>query len=368
MSIVQGAAAASPSLLEVTHHGQKHLGKLEAKSANMCWLMERDGRLAQFEISQIDSIRTAAPRFREYSLAELRDQLRRVMPKQFRIDGTGHFLICAEKNSRRIGEICEDTYRTFHRYFTVRGFKISPPQFPLVIIVFPDRASFVAYCRKDGIEPPSGLLGYYMRLTNRVALFEGGRSLNAQLEPSAADRDRSVWRANGARSPLTQWWKAICTTRSFTRRRTRSLSTRGSTRGSDRRRNGWSKGWRPCSRPPASAIRRKRLPKLRINRGRYLWFGNYMQTRRRPHSLDDFVSSDDLYSSATLDAYSEGWALTFFLAETRHASYGRYLKTIAQRNPLKAYTAADRLADFHRAFGDTKTLETDFLRFFEKLK
>ena len=76
-------------------------------------------------------------------------------------------------------------------------------------------------------------------------------------------------------------------------------------------------------------------PKTRINRSRYVWFGNYMQSRRQPHSLADFVANDDLYSSATLDAYSEGWALTFFLAETRHASYGHYLKLIVQRNPLK---------------------------------
>ena len=80
------------------------------------------------------------------------------------------------------------------------------------------------------------------------------------------------------------------------------------------------------------------------------------------------MATDDLYSSATLDAYAEGWALTFFLAETRHASYGRYLKLIVQRNPLKAYSAAERVADFRRAFGDVNALETDYLRFFEKLK
>ncbi len=30
-------------------------------------------------------------------------------------------------------------------------------------------------------------------------------------------------------------------------------------------------------------------PKSRINRSRYVWFGNYMQSRRKPHSLADFV-------------------------------------------------------------------------------
>ena len=101
-------------------------------------LADAAGRSALvYPINEIDSIRTVAPRFREFSLADLRDELRRTLPKQFRIDGTGHFLICATKNSHHFGEICEDTYRTFYRYFTVRGFKISQPEFPLVSSSFP---------------------------------------------------------------------------------------------------------------------------------------------------------------------------------------------------------------------------------------
>jgi hypothetical protein len=44
------------------------------------------------------------------------------------------------------------------------------------------------------------------------------------------------------------------------------------------------------------------------------------------------------------------------------------LKLIVQRNPLKAYSAVERVADFRKAFGDVKALESDYLRFFEKLK
>jgi hypothetical protein len=84
--------------------------------------------------------------------------------------------------------------------------------------------------------------------------------------------------------------------------------------------------------------------------------------------LKDFVATDDLYTSATLDAYAEGWALTFFLAETRHGSYGRYLKTLVARNPLLVYTDDERVADFRKAFGNLKSLEAEYVRFFENLK
>ncbi len=369
LSFAQAAAAASPSLLEVTTHAQKYLGKLEAKGSNACWLMERDGKLSFLEINQIDSIRTVAPHFHAFSLAELRDQLRRVLPKQFRIDGTAHFLICVEKNGYRIGEICEDTYRTFHRYFTVRGFKISQPEFPLVIIVFPDHASFVEYCHKDGIQPPAGLLGYYMRLTNRVALFDAGENLNALLKPeparaplaTASPHDSAVRFDGMVEGNLHD--TIVHETTHQCAFNTGLHSRIGPT-------PKWViEGLATMFEAPGIRDSQKSAsPKSRINRSRYVWFGNYSQSRRKPHSLADFVATDDLYSSATLDAYSEGWALTFFLAETRHASYGRYLKSIAQRNPLKAYPAAERVADFRKAFGDLKTVETDYLRFFERLK
>ena len=84
--------------------------------------------------------------------------------------------------------------------------------------------------------------------------------------------------------------------------------------------------------------------------------------------MKEFVASDDLYASATLDAYAEGWALTFFLAETRHGSYGRYLKTLVNRNPLYVYDDKERVADFRKSFGDLKSLETEYVRFFENLK
>ena len=87
----------------------------------------------------------------------------------------------------------------------------------------------------------------------------------------------------------------------------------------------------------------------RINRSRYLWFENYLKSRRLPHSLKDFVATtDDLYASATLDAYAEGWALTFFLAETRHGSYGRYLKRVSWP-AIRCWftrTGEERVADF----------------------
>ena len=69
------------------------------------------------------------------------------------------------------------------------------------------------------------------------------------------------------------------------------------------------------------------------------------------------------------DAYSEAWALTFFLIETRPRSYAAYLRTIAARDPLRAYPAEDRIADFKNTISkELPLLEAEFLRFIAAIK
>ncbi len=66
MLLCAGAVfAAPPSLLEVTWHGEKLLGKLEAKGSNACWLLQRDGQLSfiRDQRDRLDSHgRSAVPR------------------------------------------------------------------------------------------------------------------------------------------------------------------------------------------------------------------------------------------------------------------------------------------------------------------
>jgi hypothetical protein len=104
--------------------------------------------------------------------------------------------------------------------------------------------------------------------------------------------------------------------------------------------------------------------KTRINHDRYVWFGNFQKERRKPKSLEAFIASDDFFKSNPLDAYSQAWALTFFLVETRSRQYARYLQITSARNPFAEYPPEAREADFKQAFGSNLVLlEAEFLRF-----
>ncbi len=108
----------------------------------------------------------------------------------------------------------------------------------------------------------------------------------------------------------------------------------------------------------------------RINPERLKWFQEYRTSRRQGTILDLISREDELYQANPLDFYSEAWAFTFYLSEARRPDYVRYLKRIAERDPLDpTYTADERVADVQAVFGrDLRWLETQFLRFMDKLE
>ena len=116
-----------------------------------------------------------------------------------------------------------------------------------------------------------------------------------------------------------------------------------------------SRGWRSIGQ----------VSKLRLNQ-----FRDY--SRRRPHnSLQMLVTNDDrLRDTATaVDAYSEAWAMTYFLLKQRPEEYVNYLQTLSQKAPQHWDDAEARWKDFRDAFGpDLNRLEAEFQRYISKLR
>jgi hypothetical protein len=350
-----------PAFLELTVLDKIERGKLVAMDQSTAWVMARDGRLSELAVEDIKSFRRLTPRFQPFSSAQLRDALRREFGKDFEVAGSEHYLVCAPPGkAREYAQLFEEIYRTFHGYFSVRGFRMSPPEFPLVAIVFPDHKSFDDYCKRDELRAFPGLMGYYLRASNRVALFDpaGSKTSSTGTELNTASRMDAAIEADLASTIVHEATHQVAFN-------TGLHSRIGET-------PKWIiEGLATVFESPgvrASASARGRAFH-RINRDRYLWFQSYAQSRRKPKSLAAFVSADYKFQSSALDAYAEAWALSFYLIETRPSKYAQYLKTIATRDPLKAYSKEERLDDFQKAFGnDLEMLEADFLRFISRLE
>ena len=222
--------------------------------------------------------------------------------------------------------------------FRTRGLDVSEPEFPLVAIVFPDQARFVEYCKTERMPVQPGLVGYYFPASNRVAMYQ---------RPNSDDVDGTVIHEathqiafnTGVHSRLADHPKWVVEGLAMVFESEGVRSRQGHSSSIDR-----------------------------VNRERYLWFQEYRKSRRAENSLVTLVSENQSFDKSTLDAYSEAWALTFFLLETRPADYAKFLKILAARKPLIPYNSESRLADFTAVFGkDLKELDTRFLRFINRL-
>jgi hypothetical protein len=344
--------------------------------------MGQDGQLHGVMNDKVKKYRQVAPQFNVWSASVLRDQLRREFGKSYDVVGTRHYTVCAigEKKARTYAETLEELYRSFHMYFSVRGFKMNEPEFPLVAVVFPEYGSFASYAQAEKVSVSQNLRGYYLNTSNRIALYEDANGLQSQNElPFDVPVRLGL---EGGISPFTPHltsdfrarpWEAIEATLKDTMIHEGTHQVAFNT--GLHSRIGATPKWvveGMATVFEAPGIRNSSANsgvKTRINRDRFIWFGNYSKSRRKPRSLESFLASDDAFKTDVLDAYSEAWAFSFFLIETRPRPYADYLRTIAARDPLLVYSAQDRVADFKQTVSkELPLLESEFLRFIAQIR
>jgi len=384
------AAVGSEPLLELKTGDATFVGKSLGHNNKVCWLMSQDGRVDSVSLKRVTSFRQVSSEFKCYSAQEMRDHLQREFGNEFEVVATTHYLVCATRSqAAQYAKVFEEIYRGFHAYFSTRGFKITEPEFRLVAIVFPDHKAFGEYARKDGVTAAPGLVGYYHQTSNRTALFDSKtaalslreRVPGPQTEAFSTDRLfrsipdlRNLTFADGRTWCADQTWHGTIQADlkdTIVHEATHQVAFNTGLHSRIGDNPVWVlEGLATVFEAPGVRSRSNRYDvDSRINTERFLWFGDFVNRRRTQKSLAKFIASDTPFKTAVLDAYSQAWALTFFLLETRPSDYARYLKRIAEHNPLEPYTAKQRVNDFKNIFGDdVERLEVEFLRFISRLK
>jgi hypothetical protein len=374
--------AADP-VLELNVGDTSYVGCAVAHDDNVCWLAHTDGRISRVDVADVTSFRKLSDEFRGMSALEARNQLRGQFGPGWKIVGTGHYLVCTStENGRHYAQHFEDIYGSFRKYFTMRGFDLPEPRFPLIAIVFANERDFITQCRDDEVGWIPGLLGYYSRSTNRICLFED-HSDYVQFDlppwrfPFSTDTTSTLSELRlPTRSTHIAWVGNVDATveaslkDTIVHEATHQLAFNLGLHS----RIGDPPKWMVeglATMFEAEGTRRNTggSAAQRINEERFWWFNQYRQQRRRSGSLGVLVSLEDVPGANILDFYAEAWALTFFLAETRPRQYIEYLRRVAERDPLDDYTPGQRLDDFMSVFGsDLPRLEVDMLRFIDDLQ
>ncbi len=345
--------------VELAVDGVDYQGRKWCSDNEFCWLLGRDGKLHCLTLSEVTAFRQLGPIFRPSSTSELRKQLVDEFGKSFEVEASGQHVVVAPKGqSRGCLTVVDATAKSFQAFYNRRNIKLDKVETPLITIVFPTQKEFMAYCGQDQLKKTNGLRGYYHPTTNRVALYLDSPPGKGPTKPEQA--------------PVIGAQQYGTFRDTLAHETTHQLGFNGGLHS----RFGDDPVWlvegmamlfegdanRDDSKKTTTAFQR-------VNRERFVWFLEYKATRRKQHALEEFVASDYLFTDQTLDAYSEAWALTFFLAESRPSQLAGYLKKLANRTETGSYTPGRRLDDFKASFGrDLLVLETQYLKFMQGLE
>ncbi|MHB1033623.1 MAG: DUF1570 domain-containing protein [Pirellulales bacterium] len=335
-----------PWTLQVEVRGAVIEGTPLAWSERQVLVLGRDGRLWDFKPSEAKNFRKMSSTFRPYSAAEVRDLVYRQLGRQFEVSGTSHYLVAHPAGERDLwADRFEDLYRSFVHYFSVRGFELAEPQFPLVAVVYSRREDFEQAAVRGGVRAGSGVIGFYSLATNRISLYDVGNG-----HGTAKD-----WRQNAA---------------TILHEATHQLAFNTGIQNRFAETPQWiAEGLATLFENPSVADSRSngRLGD-RINRQRWADFKREAESRLTPDTLAALVESDRPFRENALAAYAEAWAFTFYLVEIEPRNYAEYLRRVARRAPFRPYPASERLADFTAVFGDDFPLmHAHFVRFLKNL-
>jgi Protein of unknown function (DUF1570) len=332
---------------ELELHGKRIEGMPLAWSPQEIDLLERDGRLLSFSPHEAANYRQSSSSFQCYPASVLRSRLAQDLGKGFEVTSTGHYLVAHPAGDRvNWSQRFEDLYRSFAIYFSVRGFNIKNPEFPLIAVVYPNQQEFMRAAAAEGSGVTSDVLGFYSQISNRIMLYDhgGGNGNSADWQQNAATIIHEATHQTAFNTGIHRRFAVS------PRWLVEGLGTMFEAPGV----------WDSRAHPGRED---------RINRGRFEQFRQHTLPRWKPGALQSLVGSDRIFDADAQAAYSEAWALSFFLIETQPRKYCDYLALTAKRPVFETYSSAQRLADFTSIFGgDFRMLEARFLRFMAELK
>ncbi len=328
-------------------------------------LQTRDGTIWIAQPKEIVGRSADDQPFVPYRHDELADRLLPQLPPGFDVHQTAHYVILYSTSpayARWCGALFERLHMAFTNYWKRKGFKLTQPEFPLVAVVFADKASYVRFARDEVGQAVGSVVAYYSLRTNRITMYD---LTGVEAYGAAAGRTNTAAQINRILSRPG----AMPTVATIVHEATHQIAYNSGlqTRYSDCPL--WvsegiamyfetpdltsSRGWRGIGQ-----VNTLRLDRFR----RYLF-------HRPADSLGQLLTDDDRLrdSQSAADAYAETWALTYFLIQKYPRQYVAYLEVLSKKKPQVWDDAPTRLKEFRQAFGlEPARIDQEMVRFYSR--
>jgi len=353
---------------KVTFRHQDHSLQVEGKvlaedRQGGVLLLGRDGRMWTIGADELLQRETTPEPFIPFSKEELGKRLLAELGPGFQLYSTKHYLICyntSDAFARWTGAMFERLYRAFHTFWKRKRFQLHEPEFPLVALVFADRASFERYAREALGDAVKEVIGFYNQRTNRMVLVDlTGVAPQRRRYMTSREIRRLLSRPGAERTVATVIHEATHQIAYNTglQRRFSDVPV-------------WvSEGLAMYFEVPDLKSSRGWRGLGKVNPVRARGFLQYFP-KRPPDSLVQLMKDDKRFRDPQQmhHAYDEAWAWYFFLMKTRPQQMVQYHQLLAQKPVLRWDTPQKRLEEFTGIFGPLPPLEKAFFRFLKSLR
>jgi hypothetical protein len=281
---------------------------------------------------------------------------------EFHVHTTDNYVIAAatpEAYSKWTSQLLQRMQIAFQSYWKNRRFELSRLVAPLPVLILSNRTQFAKMVEFDRTPASAKGQGYFQVTANRIVLFDLTARDAASPATTIAEVQRRVQRIPASVATVVhEATHQIAFNRGMHRRYADNPV--------------WlTEGMAMYFEAPDLKSRRGWSGIGKVNKARLFRFWEFLKAGRKPDSIDTLVRDNSRFADAdsAIDAYSEAWALTYFLIRTRIRDYSQYLKGVSQKQPLQWDKPDERLAAFLLAFGpDLGQLNREFLSFISRLK
>jgi hypothetical protein len=333
---------------------------LQAQDGGLLFL-DRDEVLWRVLPTEIVKRSSDESPFRPYPTEQMSKRILAGLPKGFDVYQTAHYMICYDTSrpyAQWCGSLFERLFLAFRNNWNRQGFELVEPDFHLVAVIFADKASYAKYANKALGGNADSIYGYYDMMSNRMTMYDlagvamrrpgksvGSAHLNQFLATPAAmgqvstivhEATHQIAFNSGLHQRLSdcpKWFSEgiamYCETPDLSR----------------------GKGWAGLGV---------------VNPQRLGQFHQYSQ-QRMADSLKTLITSDNrlVNEKQAVDAYSESWALTYFLIHKYPKQYIAYLKVLSRKQPLVVDDKTTRLAEFEKHFGKVEKFDAEFMNYMQ---
>ena len=289
-------------------------------------LQSDDGRIWSIQPDQMIDRTSNDKMLVPVSANEMERRMLSELPDGFRVFRTHDYVIVHNTTNdyvRKVGTLFQQLHRGFFTYWKNQRWELPEPRFPMVALVFATREDFLRHAKQEIGDTAMNVIGYYHLSNNRMTTYqvpnlernvatiihEATHQLAYNCGMQTRFADNPMWVSEG----LAMYFESP------------DISN--------------PRKWRSIGR---------------VNQVNLARWRKYLP-HRPEESLVTLLADDNRFrnSSTAIDAYAEGWALTYFLIKTKRKQYVQYLRLLSGGKRMEELSKRERIKMFEDAFGTT---------------